>query len=286
MPAPLPDYLRIPIGRRYRYIALDMASDDFGIAVRDFRPTKVVHLAGALRATPGSPGIQDYIFQNNVQSTASLLDAILQCEIEMLLLASTGGVYGKQDQFPIKETATPAPLDIYSRSKLACEDLVRQFAFRSGVPTSEVRIFNVLGPGQDDLHFAGRVASQMASILVSKTDSSIRIGSLTSSRDFLDARDVCYGLDVILKSNLHGIYNLGSGFETNISELLRFFLEAARLRKDICIDIDQDADWIDPVPRHVANISRLTSKGFAPQYSLELSCREMLDYCVGCVLRS
>jgi GDP-4-dehydro-6-deoxy-D-mannose reductase len=272
VPATLPEYLRTAVGPRYRYLSMDITSVDFSAAVCDFRPTKVIHLAAALRGAP-----DELIHQNNVRSTASLLQAIGQCDVEMLLFASSGGVYGKQDYFPIDETAVVLPLDSYSRSKFASEDLVRQFAFQSGVPTAIARIFNVLGPGQDELHFAGRLASQLTSILTGKAEPIVRVGPLSSSRDFLDVRDICFGLSVILESLHQGVYNVGSGVETEMRELLRVFLGAAGLRKDV--QIETDAARIDPVPRHVANIGRLAGKGFSPQYSLELSCQEMLAYC-------
>ncbi|HSZ63473.1 MAG TPA: NAD(P)-dependent oxidoreductase [Terriglobales bacterium] len=271
LPASLPEYLRITVEPRYRYVSLDLTSDDFIAMVRDFRPTKVIHLAAALRGAP-----DEVIFQNNVRSTASLLHAILPCDVEMLLFASSGGVYGKQDHFPIEETAAVQPLDSYSRSKLASEELVRQFAIQSGVSSAIARIFNVFGPGQDDLHFAGRIAGQLASILAHKAEPLVRVGPLSSSRDFLDVRDICHGLTIILESNHQGVYNVGSGVETSMDAVLRIFLDAAGLRKDVRIEID--ATRIDPVPRHVANISRLTKKGFVPQHSLELSCEEMLAY--------
>jgi GDP-4-dehydro-6-deoxy-D-mannose reductase len=269
--ATLPEYLRTAVGPRYRYISIDIASADFAAAVRDFRPTKVIHLAAALRGAPDG-----LIYQNNVQSTASLLHAIGQCDVEMLLYASSGGVYGKQDHFPIDETALVLPLESYSQSKLASEDLVRQFALQSGFPTAIARIFNVLGTGQDELHFAGRIAGQLASILAHKAEPIVRVGPLSSSRDFLDVRDICHGLGVILGSNHQGIYNVGSGVETNMGELLRLFLDTAGLRKNV--QIESDDAGIEPVPRHVANIARLADMGFAPQYSLEFTCQEMLAY--------
>jgi nucleoside-diphosphate-sugar epimerase len=272
VPAMLPEYLRPAAVAQYRYDSVDITSDDFATAVVDFRPTRVIHLAARLRGAP-----DELIFQNNVRSTVSLLEAISQCDVELFLFASSGGVYGKQDNLPIEESAIPLALDSYSESKLAAEELVRQFAIRSGIRTTIARIFNVLGPGQDDLHFAGRIASQIASILAGKADPIVRTGPLSSSRDFLDVRDVCHGLWAILESHQQEVYNLASGVETSVGELLELFLDAAGLRT--CVRIESDSARIEPIPRHVANIGRLASKGFAPHYKLDLCCREMLTYC-------
>jgi|SRR6266853_1374188 len=272
VPAALPEYLRNAFGPRYRYVSADLASFDFASAMRDFRPTKVIHLAATLRGVP-----DENIFQSNVQGTASLLHSIGQCDVEMILFASSGGVYGNQDKLPIEETAVAQPLDSYSRSKLASEDLVQKFAIRSGITTRIARIFNVCGPGQDHLHLAGRLANQIASILAHKSEPILRVGSLTSTRDFLDVRDVCGGLAALLESHCQGVYNVGSGSETSVGDLLGMFLDCAGLRKDVQLDIDNAR--IDHVSRHVADISRLLKAGFAPQYPLSLSCQEMLAYC-------
>jgi GDP-4-dehydro-6-deoxy-D-mannose reductase len=270
--AALPEYLRPAAVARYRYDSVDMTSVDFARAVVDFRPTKVIHLAAMLRGAP-----DELIFENNVRSTVSLLDAISQCDVELFLFASSGGVYGKQDILPIDETAIPLALDPYSRSKLAAEELVRQFAIRSGIRIAIARIFNVLGPGQDDLHFAGRIAAQIASILAGKADPIVRTGPLSSSRDFVDVRDVCHGLWAILESHQQEVYNLGSGLETTVGELLELFFAATGLR--MSVRIESESTRIEPIPRHVANIGRIASEGFLPQYKLDLCCREMLAYC-------
>jgi nucleoside-diphosphate-sugar epimerase len=272
VPAALPGYLQHAFGPRYRYVSADLTSQDFTYAMRDFHPTKVIHLAATLRGVP-----DENIFQSNVQVTASLLNSIPQSDVEMFLFASSGGVYGNQQKLPIEETAVVQPLDLYSRSKLASEDLVRQFAIRSGVPTTIARIFNICGPGQDHLHLAGRIANQLAAIAVHKSEPILRIGSLASTRDFLDVRDVSGGLAALLRSNYQGICNVGSGSEISVGDLLEMFLDCAGLKQ--CVRIDIDTARIDRVCRHVADSRRLLKTGFAPQYPLLLSCQDMLAYC-------
>jgi GDP-4-dehydro-6-deoxy-D-mannose reductase len=275
IPAKLPAYLCPTAAPKYKYAAVDIVSEAFCDIVADFRPTRVIHLAATLR------GVTDvHLFQNNVQSTASLLRAIARSNVEMLLFASSGGVYGKQTNFPIDESAAPAPLDSYSRSKLASEDLVMQFASEHKVPTAVARIFNAFGPGQDELHFAGRMAGQIACILAGKARASIRTGALSSTRDFLDVRDVSRALALIVRSNLQGIFNVGSGTETRVYELLKTFLDSTHADglPGKSIRFEADPTLVDPIPRHVANINRLASNGFVPRYSLERSCEEMLAY--------
>ncbi len=271
--APLPERLRNVDTDRYAYVACELSSAKFGQLVRDFQPTAVIHLAATLRGIS-----EELAFQNNVGGTETLLAALRETglNIRLLLLASSGGVYGRQESLPIAEAATVQPIDLYSRGKLASEDLARSFAIETRVTTAIARIFNVFGPGQDELHFAGRMAGQIAAILAGRSTPVIRTGPLVCTRDFLDVRDVCLALGTILEGNLEGVCNVASGVETNVDNLLQVLLQVAGL--ETTVEIEELIGRTDPIPRHFANINRLTEAGFGPQHSIAHTTRDMLNY--------
>jgi nucleoside-diphosphate-sugar epimerase len=257
---------------RYSYVSCDLASSDCTEIIRDFGPTTVIHLAASLRGES-----EENVFQNNVRSTEGLLNGIRSSKVKLrLLLVSSGGVYGNQQKLPIAETAPVRPLDLYSQSKLVSEDLARSFALESNTPLVIARVFNVLGPGQDELHFAGRMAGQIGAITSGRSAPPIRAGALSGTRDFLDVRDVCSALIAVMESKLEGICNIGSGVETNITDLLQLLIQAAGLPSTI--PILQEKDRFNPILRHYANINQLAHTDFAPKYSLARSCQEMVEY--------
>ena len=273
IPAPLPRHLRDVDPGRYSYISIDLSSAKLSELIREFQPTAVIHLAADLRGTS-----EESVFQSNLRSTEGLLGSIRASglPLRLLLLASSGGVYGRQEHVPIAETAAVDPVDSYSRSKLVSEELVRSFALESGTSIAIARIFNVFGPGQDELHFAGYIAARLAASVADRCAPVIRTGSLTSTRDFLDVRDVCSALGAVLEGRLEGVCNLASGVETNIGDLLELFLQLAR--PFATVQIQPDTGRLDPIPRHFADINRLSEKGFAPQYSVAQTCRDMMNY--------
>ncbi len=273
IPAPLPEHLRNFGDARYSYIPSGLSDANLAELIRDFHPTAIVHLAGSLRGSS-----EESIFQNNVGSTEELLNGIRASGVKIgfLLLASSGGVYGRQESLPIAESAPVQPVDSYSRSKLASEDQVRLFGLQSRIPTAIARIFNVFGPGQDELHFASRIAAQVAAILTGNSAPVIRTGLLSSTRDFLDVRDVCSALGAILERRLEGICNVASGVETNVSDLLQLLLQVAGL--ETTVDLQRETGRLDLIPRHFANVNRLAKTGFTPQYSRCQSCHEILTY--------
>jgi nucleoside-diphosphate-sugar epimerase len=272
--APLPESLCNVDADRYSYFSIELSSARLAERIREFRPTAIIHLAASLRGVS-----EEIVLQNNIRSTEGLLSAIRASgwQIGLLLVASSGGVYGRPESLPISETAAVHPIDLYSRSKLASEDLARSFSVETGTPTAIARIFNVFGPGQDEFHFAGRMAEQVAAILSGKSPPLIQTGSLSSTRDFLDVRDVCSALSAVIERRFVGVCNIASGIETNAGHLLSLLLQAAGLQSTV--EIQQETDRPDAIPRHFADISRLMGTGFAPQYSILQTCDDMLNYC-------
>jgi GDP-4-dehydro-6-deoxy-D-mannose reductase len=258
---------------RYSYLQADLLSNKVADVVSQFRPTAVIHLAASLR------GVTDeFILVNNVRSTESLLKALLTTgsKLDIFLLASSGGVYGRQETLPIGEDTRLAPVDNYARSKIISEQMVQDFAEQSGMPAAIARIFNVLGPGQDELHLGGRLVSQIGAILGHSAPLVIRTRSIASTRDFLDVRDVSAALALVLEQKRGGIYNVGSGVETKIADLVMLFLQSAGLQE--VARIESDPNESDPIPRHVASIQRIRAAGFKPTRPLAATCCDMLEY--------
>jgi GDP-4-dehydro-6-deoxy-D-mannose reductase len=164
---------------------------------------------------------------------------------------------------------------------LDAEELVNTFAFETGISTAIARIFNVVGPGQSDLYFASRVAGQVAAILAGKAAPIIRTGPLSSTRDFLDIRDVCFALDAVLERSFAGTSNVASGVETKVGDLLQQFLQTSGLQGTV--KVQEETGQVISVLRHFANISRLTATGFAPKHSLVQTCTDMLTYYQGLI---
>jgi GDP-4-dehydro-6-deoxy-D-mannose reductase len=272
VPAPLPQSLRHLDNQRYSYLTCDLGSAECSAVLSDFQPTTVVHLAGSLRGES-----EDDIFHNNVRTTEGLLDSIAKSAVRpRLLLASTAGVYGNQSELPIQETALVDPGDAYSRSKLFCERLVASYGQRYSAPITIARIFNVLGPGQDELHFAGRMAGQIAAVTCAGAAPVLRAGLLSSTRDFLDVRDVCSALTALIESKLDGVCNVGSGVETNIGDLLQLLISAAHFPGSL--QVVEESNATARIARNFADRAQLTQTAFMPKYSLRRSCEDMLGY--------
>jgi 3-dehydroquinate synthase len=261
---------------RYRYRRLDLR-DTPGVvrALRDFAPTCVVHLAAALRDQP-----LEELLASNVGAAASLLDALVGAQLEgcRVVLGSTGGVYGAAAPaaLPLREELRGTPIDHYSLTKLAGEDATRIIAERHGLRVVWARLFNLVGPGQEERHFFGRVAAQLAAIRAGLRPAELELGDLDCTRDFIDVRDAADALLLLARHGEPGLaYNVASGCETRIADALALLLELAGHRD---IAIRRAAGRAAGVPRHWADITRLCALGFSPRVALAGSARDLLAY--------
>lgn len=168
------------------------------------RPDWVFHLAG--RAT-GSPWD---LFQANTKPVICLLDSIeAQAPNARLLLVGSAAEYGEFDplRLPLTEKAPCCPISPYGISKYAATRLVRERFLRSGLKVVLVRPFNILGTGIPSSMMLGAVLDQFWS-----KEKVIRVGNLSSRRDYLDTSDMVEAYLRLIRGDFWGeIFNLCSG---------------------------------------------------------------------------
>ncbi|HYK53051.1 MAG TPA: NAD-dependent epimerase/dehydratase family protein [Candidatus Eremiobacteraceae bacterium] len=276
VPAPLPVSLReAAVDKRYRYEAIDICDGHSLVHfMLEFRPELVVHLASGLRDDDNA-----HLMKTNLIGTITLIEAIAELgpTVRMSVLGSTGGVYGAPERIPIQESALCRPVDAYSTSKLVSEHASRIVAERYGVPVLWARLFNLVGPGQDERHVCGRFAAQAAAIARGVAEPVVEAGNLDSTRDFVDVRDVASALGRLAHSGVAGeAYNVSSGVEVAIGDVLASTLRAAGIEGSV--SIARAAPRVNDIARHTGDPSKITSLGYTPRYTLAKSIGDVVGY--------
>lgn len=277
VPAPLPAELRAAArDPRYRYRAADV--EDAGAVARlvaDVRPHVVFHLASALRGEP-----RERLYRTNLGGTRGLLAAIAAAgvPVERIVLGSSGAVYrtGPGCEPPFAEDAPLRPADAYGRSKLAAERACRAFP---QLPVVHARIFNLVGPGQDERHAAGRFAGRLAAMAHAGLPRRLEVGSLSPTRDWMDVRDAASALALLGERGAPGrAYNLASGVEVPVRQVLDTLVRVAGIPVDV---VEDHAGPPPGEPRHVADVRRLGEMGFAAAHPLDRTLADLWDYYLG-----
>jgi nucleoside-diphosphate-sugar epimerase len=103
----------------------------------------------------------------------------------------------------------------------------------------------------------------------------LRVGPLTSTRDFVSVSDAAAGVVALADRGEPGIYNVASGLELPVKAVVDGILRAGGVEGDVTVEElpGRPAD----LPRSYADVSRLRSLGWEPKQDIDAAIRELLD---------
>lgn len=154
----------------------------------------------------------------NLGGLLNLLEGGRQASLRRVVFASTGGaIYGDQDAFPADEDHPQRPLSPYGVAKLASERYLYFYHRQYGLDVTCLRYANVYGPRQNPHGEAGVVAIFMHRLLAGEVP---RInGDGRQTRDYVFVGDVVRANLAAIERSGFGIYNVGTGIETDVNQL-------------------------------------------------------------------
>jgi UDP-glucose 4-epimerase len=103
----------------------------------------VIHFAG-LKAVGESVAQPLRYFDNNIGSTLALLQAMDRAGVRRIVFSSSATVYGDPEQVPITESSRLQVTNPYGRTKLICEDILRDLQVSD--PRWQVAILRYFNP--------------------------------------------------------------------------------------------------------------------------------------------
>ena len=160
----------------------------------------------------------------NIIGSIRLLEACRKNGLRKVIFASTGGaIYGEQDSFPADESHRTEPKSPYGIAKLCIEKYLQFYLDQYQIPFVALRYANVYGPRQNALGEAGVVAIFARQLL--KGETPIIYGDGTQTRDFVYVGDVVASNVAALGDDVSGIFNVGTGIETDINGLAAQMIE-------------------------------------------------------------
>jgi len=192
------------------------------------RPDIVFHLAAQIDVRKS---IEDPAFDAgvNVVGTINVLEAARQSGVKRLVNTSTGGaIYGDADEMPTPESAPARPMAAYGQSKFCAEAYCGWYERLYGLSSVILRYGNVYGPRQDPHGEAGVVAIFCGKLLAGERP--LIFGDGRQTRDYTYVGDiVAANLAAAAHPEAHGAYNIGTGAESSVVEVLGALRRAAGL---------------------------------------------------------
>jgi dihydroflavonol-4-reductase len=143
----------------------------------------VIHLAAAQHEA----NVPDAYYERvNVGGTRALIEASCAAGVRRFVYGSTIGVYGSAAEGMLDEDSPPRPDNVYGRTKLAAEELVREYAGK--LETCIVRITETYGPGDFRLLKLFRAIDKGAFLM---------IGDGENKRQVMHVKDLVRGLQLV-----------------------------------------------------------------------------------------
>jgi UDP-glucose 4-epimerase len=193
-----------------------------GVVAR-LRPDVVFHLAAQadVRLSVDDPAADAAV---NVAGTINVLQAALGVGARVVFASTGGAIYGETDDRPTPETAPTMPEAPYGTAKLCGEEYLGLFNRLHGTTHAILRLGNVYGPRQDPNGEAGVVSIFAGKVL--RGEAPTVFGNGAQTRDYVYVADVVRAFIAAADGGRAGRWNVGTGIETSVLDLIRGFGDA------------------------------------------------------------
>lgn len=213
-----------------------------------------------------------------VNGTFNVLQACVEAKVQKIVAASSASVYGMADEFPTTEQHHPYNnRTIYGVAKVANEGFLRSFKDMYGLPYVALRYFNVYGPRMD-------IFGKYTEVLIRWLDCLDRdeppkiFGDGLQTMDFIYSEDVARANLLAMQSDVSDdVFNVGSGTETSLLELLQCLLKVCG-RSDVQPVFLPERN-VNPVPRRLAGVEQAARRiSFRATIDLETGLRRLVEW--------
>ena len=178
---------------------------------------------------------------------------------------------------PINEEKELDATNPYGISKVTQEQFAKMYRKQYGLKIYCVRPFNHTGIGQKDTFVLSSFCKQVAEIEKSGQSGIIKVGNLSVKRDFSHVKDIVRAYRMIIESDDYDtIYNVGSGIEYSLDEILKYIIDLSSQK----IRVEVDEERCRPSDQLVicCDHKLITEKlGWKPKYTVFDALKEMYE---------
>ncbi|WP_434777253.1 NAD-dependent epimerase/dehydratase family protein [Neisseria sp. Ec49-e6-T10] len=198
--------------------------------VSEFMPDQIVHLGAIANVNHGD--LSD-IYKVNVICSEILMDSIYSvCPAgTALILTSTAGIYGNQEEDYLHEELPMKPENHYSYSKMIMENMSKNY--NDYLKIKIIRPFNIIGQGQKEYFLIPKMTKHFA-----HKESVIHLGNISSIRDYVDIVDCVniYEKLILDEIDFDGALNICSGVGYRGEDILTILEEISHYSLNKIID--------------------------------------------------
>ena len=211
------------------------------------RPCEIYNLA-ALSHVKVSHDIENYTFQTNTLGVLSILQSVKNLGMEKtckIYQASTSEIFGNitDGSFKLNEDSPQNPCSVYAISKYAAQQLCNMYRDAYGMFVVNSLLFNHESNRRGGTFVTKKITDYVGKYHKNQRESikPLELGNLNAKRDFSHAKDMCYGIWLMLQQKEPKNYVLSNDTTHSVRE----FVEVAF--KEIGVDINWRGTGVDEV---------------------------------------
>lgn len=199
------------------------------------RPDAVIHQAAQIHV-PTSIEQPIYDANVNIIGAINLLESGKEFGVKKMVYASSAAVYGEPKYLPIDEQHPISPISGYGISKHTVEHYLEVYYHLYGLEYTVFRYANVYGIRQDPRGEGGVVSIFTDKVM---TNQPLTVfGDGEHSRDYIYVEDVAKANVLALTRGSGEIFNIGTGVQTTLNELILAFKQASE--KNLAVEYGQE----------------------------------------------
>lgn len=242
--------------------------EDVASLIKQIRPTHLLHLSWDVNPETYINSLSNYDW---VFSSFNLLKCFHEFGGKRAVFAGSCFEYSLSQENYSEYDSKLSYETPYSASKNTLQSIISSYSKTVGISVAWARIFFLYGIGEKQ----NRLVSNIVTQLLQNKEAVCRSGSLI--RDYLYVKDVANAFVSILKSQVEGIINIGSGSGYSLRDIANMI--ATKLEKPHLLKIYDIEPANNDSKIIVANTSRLKNEvKWKPFYNLEMGLEETIRW--------
>jgi len=287
------DRIKLITGREVKFYEIDCCDkENLRQVFAKEEISGVIHFAG-LKAVGESCQKPLLYYKNNIDSVISVLELMLEYNINNFIFSSSATVYGTPKVVPIKEDfPVGGTTNPYGTTKLIIEGMLKDLAnVHPNLNICLLRYFNPIGAhksgliGEDPNGIPNNLMPYITQVAIGKREYLGVFGNDyqtidgTGVRDYIHVVDLANGhlkaLEKLEKNPGLLIYNLGTGKGTSVLEMVHAFEKANNIKINYKIMPRRSGD----IDASYADCSKANKElNWFAKYSIEDACKDSWNW--------
>lgn len=240
---------------------------EFSETLKELKGAEVIfHLAADPEVRTSAINPKSH-YENNVQSTFNILEAMRLNNIKYLVFTSSSTVYGEAKVIPTPEDHPLEPISIYGLTKLVCEELIKGYVKTFSIKALILRLANIVG--SNSTH--GVILDFIKKLKANPFELEI-LGDGTQRKSYLHITDCVNAIIQSYKHFIDGelgleVYNIGNYDALSVIEIAEIVTKEMGL-EDVNFrltgGVNGGRGWKGDVKFMLLSISKLLSIGWKP----------------------